>query len=103
VVERAVGSHDDLLCRQDQRRREPRMKPRNLLDWLVAAIAALTVVSGLTQMLAPRFVLGMIGGQATPTSAHFFGIIGMFMTLFGGALLNEVLGHSHQPIVPLWA
>jgi hypothetical protein len=79
------------------------MKPRSLLEWLVALIAAITVASGLTQMLAPRFVLAMIGGQATPTSAHFFGIIGMFMLLFGGALLHEVLSTPPQPIVALWA
>jgi hypothetical protein len=54
-------------------------------------------------MLDPRLVLGLIGGEATATSAHCFGIIGMFMTLFGGALLNEVLGPSRQPLVPLWA
>jgi len=79
------------------------MKSRNLLAWLVAAIAGITVVSGLVQMLDPRLVLGLIGGEATATSAHFFGTVGMFMLLFGGALLNEVLGPSRQPVVALWA
>lgn len=79
------------------------MKPKSLLDWLVAAIAALTVVSGVVQMVAPRLVLGMIDGEATPTSAHFFAIIGMFMALFGGALLHEIFSTPPQPIVALWA
>src|SRR5713101_7735984 len=79
------------------------MKPRSLLEWLVAAIAAITVVSGIAQMLAPRFVLDTIGGETTPASAHFFGIVGMFMTLFGGALLHEVFSSRRQPIVALWA
>jgi len=79
------------------------VRPRSLLEWLVALIAAITVISGLTQALAPRFILAMIGGQATPTSEHFFGIIGMFMLLFGGALLHEVLSPLPQPIVALWA
>jgi len=79
------------------------MKPRDLLDWVVAAIAVITVVSGLTQMLAPRFVLNVVGGEITSASEHFFGIVGMFMLLFGGALLHEVFSPSLQPIVALWA
>jgi uncharacterized protein YjeT (DUF2065 family) len=79
------------------------MKTRGPLEWVVAAIAAITVVSGLTQMLAPRFVLNMVGGEITSASAHFFGIVGMFMLLFGGALLHEVFSASVQPIVALWA
>ena len=79
------------------------MKLRSLLCYVVAAIAAITVVSGLVQMLAPHFVLRMIGGEITPASAHFFGIVGMFMLLFGGALLHEVLSTPAQPIVALWA
>jgi|SRR5579872_5378068 len=79
------------------------MKVRSLLYYVVAAIAAITVVSGLVQMLVPRFVLRMIGGEITAASAHFFGIVGMFMLLFGGALLHEVLSTPAQPIVALWA
>jgi hypothetical protein len=79
------------------------MKTRDLLRWVVAAIAAITVVSGLVQMLAPRLILGMVGGEATPTSAHFFGIVGMFMLLFGGALLHEIVSTPPQPTVALWA
>ena len=79
------------------------MKQRTMLSWVAAAIAAITVVSGLVQMSAPQFVLGLIGGEITPTSAHFFGIVGMFMFLFGGALLHEVLSTPAQPIVALWA
>ena len=79
------------------------MKPQTLLGWLVAAIAAITVVSGLVQMLAPRIVLRLIGTESTSASAHFFGIVGMFMLLFGGALLHEVFSAPAQPIVALWA
>lgn len=79
------------------------MKPRTLLWWLVTAIAAITVLSGLVQMMAPRFVLNLVGAEITPASAHFFGIVGMFMLLFGGALLHEVFSARNQPIVPLWA
>ena len=78
------------------------MKQRDLLYWLVLVIAALTAVSGLAQMIMPGFVLSRIGGEGTAASRHFFGIIGMFMLLFGGALLHELLSASSQPIVVLW-
>ena len=79
------------------------MKTRSLLDYLVATIAAITVVSGLVQMLVPRLVLRIVGAEISPASAHFFGIVGMFMLLFGGALLHEVLSTPAQSIVALWA
>lgn len=79
------------------------MRHRSLLYYLVMAIAAITLVSGLVQMVAPRFVLRMVGAQITPTSAYFFGIVGMFMLLFGGALLHEVFSTPSQPIIALWA
>jgi hypothetical protein len=79
------------------------MKTRSFLSCLVAAVAAITVVSGLVQMLTPGFVLRLIGGANTPASAHFFGIVGMFMLLFGGALLHEVFSSPAQPVVALWA
>lgn len=78
------------------------MKQRGVLYWLVLAIAAITAVSGLVQMILPGFVLSRIGGEATAASRHFFGIVGMFMLLFGGALLHELLSASSQPIVVLW-
>ena len=79
------------------------MKSRPLIAYLVAAIALITVVSGLVQMLAPRFVLRLTGSEISPAGAHFFGIVGMFMLLFGGALLQEVFSNPAQPIVALWA
>jgi uncharacterized protein YjeT (DUF2065 family) len=79
------------------------MRQQSLLYYFVMIIAAITVVSGLVQMVAPRFVLRMVGAQITPTSAHFFGIVGMFMLLFGGALLHEVFSTPAQPVIALWA
>ena len=79
------------------------MRQQSLHYYLVTAIAAITVVSGLVQMLAPRFVLRLVGAEITSTSSHFFGIVGMFMLLFGGALLHEVFSTPAQPVVALWA
>jgi len=48
------------------------MKERTWLYWVLLLICVATVVSGLVQLVAPAFVLGLVGGEATPTSKHFF-------------------------------
>jgi hypothetical protein len=78
------------------------MNKRSLLWWIVLAIAVLTVLSGVIQMLAPGFVLRVVSAQATPTSSHFFAIIGMFMFLFGGALCQALCSAVPQHAVFIW-
>jgi hypothetical protein len=79
------------------------MIPRSPLHRVLVPIAALTVLSGLAQALLPRFVLGLIGGEATPGGAHSFGIVGMFMVLFGGMLLHALLTPGDHRVAVLWA
>ena len=73
-----------------------------LVRRLVLAIAAITVATGLAQALAPGPMLRLVGGEATPTSAHVFGIVGMFMVLFGGALWQGVRQPAPDRTVLLW-
>lgn len=73
------------------------------LRFLVAAIAAVTVVSGAAQLVWPGLVLAMVGGEATPGARHFFGIVGMFMVLFGGMLWQAVRSARPQPLPVFWA
>jgi hypothetical protein len=73
------------------------------LWWLLAVIAVLTIVSGLVQLFAPGFVLGIISGEATAASSHFFGIVGMFMALFGGMTLHALLSAVENRIIFVWA
>ena len=68
------------------------MKTKTLVYRLLLAIAAITAVSGLVQMLGARFMLGMLNADTAPAAAHFFAIVGMFMLLFGGLLLHAGLG-----------
>lgn len=72
------------------------------LRQVVAAIAALTVVSGGVQLLAPGFVLGVIDGASTAGSRHFFAIVGMFMVVVGGLLLHALLEPPVPAYVALW-
>lgn len=76
---------------------------RSHIGLLVIIISVVTIVSGLTQVVAPAFVLGFIGADITPTSAHFFAIVGMFMALFGGMLLHAVYSAYPNHVAILWA
>jgi hypothetical protein len=70
--------------------------------WILVGIAVITIFSGLVQMIAPGFELRLLAADVTATSRHFFAIVGMFMILFGGALLHALCSPTHHPIVVLW-
>jgi hypothetical protein len=79
------------------------LKAKNWHYWTLVLIAVITIFSGLVQMIAPGFELRLLSGEVTATSRHFFGIIGMFMVLFGGALGHALLSSAHHPIILFWA
>ena len=70
------------------------------LALLLKLIAIITILSGLGQMIIPGFMLKLIGAEVTATSSHFFGIVGMFMALFGGLLLQALLASTPRPVIP---
>ena len=72
------------------------------LRLVVAAIAGATIASGLGQMLLPGFVLGVLSADRSPTPAHFFAIVGMFMAVLGALVLHAVLTGDRYPLVILW-
>lgn len=75
---------------------------RKTINIFVLFISFVTIVSGLTQMVAPAFVLHLVGADITDTSALFFAIIGMFMTLFGALMLHALYSPSYQGPAILW-
>jgi len=75
---------------------------KKYLNILAVIISVITMISGLVQVIVPKFVLGIIGAQITPTSAHFFAIVGMFMFLFGGLMLHVVYSAVPSRIAVLW-
>lgn len=79
------------------------MKNKNALYWLLVLISGLTVASGLFQMAATDFELRTLSAESTAASRHFFAIVGMFMVLFGGMLLQALLGKGGQGVAVLWA
>jgi hypothetical protein len=82
------------------------MTALRLLRGVLVFIAWATVASGLVQLVSPGLVLTFVGGDQAPASRHFFGIVGMFMVLFGGALAQGLGTDASEPadrIVLLWA
>jgi len=75
-----------------------------ILRKLLLLIALLTALSGAVQMVAPAFVLGLVGGPASLATHHFFGIIGLFMLLFGGLAFQALRAPEAAQALPLrWA
>jgi hypothetical protein len=72
------------------------------LRGIVAAISALTVLSGLGQLVLPGTVLDLLDADSTPTSRHFFAIVGMFMAVVGGVVLQALLAEHTPPYVVAW-
>jgi hypothetical protein len=70
---------------------------------LVLAVAALTALSGAFQMVLPDIVLRFIGGTSTPSTRHFFGLVGMFMLIVGAALWVAVRDGSKGVVLVLAA
>jgi len=72
------------------------------LRGVVAAISAVTVLSGLGQLVVPGTVLDLLGAESTPTARHFFAIVGMFMAVVGGVTLQALLTEPTPSYVVLW-
>jgi len=79
------------------------MNFEKLLYWILVLISVTTVVSGIVQIFAPAFILGLVGAEITAATRQCFATVGMFMFLFGGMLLQVLL--SRQMIAPvfLWS
>ncbi|QMU31615.1 patatin [Adhaeribacter radiodurans] len=69
---------------------------------IILFIAWITILSGLGQVLAAPFILNLVGADQDKTSAHFFAIIGMFMFLFGGLLVQVLTSRRKDPTPVFW-
>jgi hypothetical protein len=80
------------------------MKWHVIHRWVLLFISVATVLSGAVQMIAPGYVLTVVRASQTPASLHFFGIVGMFMVLFGGLLWHALTQEPRVQSIPvLWA
>lgn len=77
--------------------------PKGMLYWLTIVIAATTIAAGVVQIAAPGFVLDLLDASSTPSTRHFFAIVGMFMGVIGGALLHALLMPGDHRVLLTWA
>ena len=66
-------------------------------------IAWITVLTGASQLAFPAWLLPFLNVDPTPSAAQLFATVGMFMVLFGGALLHAQVNRAALPVVLLWA
>lgn len=71
------------------------------LNLLVLAISLATILSGAAQVIVPSAVLHFVGAEITHTTKHLFAVVGMFMMLFGGLMINNVYS-AHRDVSVLW-
>jgi hypothetical protein len=73
------------------------------LRWTLLAIAAGTFLSGLFLIVAQRVVLDVLSAPTDTSDRLFFGIIGMFMAVVGGALTQTLLQAPPSALVVGWS
>lgn len=72
------------------------------LRLLLLLIAVLTIFSGMTQVIAPAFVLNFVGAEIDPSMKQLFATIGMFMALFGGLMIHTLYSVQANGAAVLW-
>jgi hypothetical protein len=75
---------------------------KKYLNLVVLAISIITIISGITQIIKPGFVLKMTGAEESETSSHFFAVIGMFMILFAGLMIQTVYSKGAGSAAIFW-
>ena len=73
------------------------------LKFIILLISIATVLSGLMQVISPGFLLNFLGAESTSTTKHFFAIVGMFMALFGGMMIQTLYIVNLNEAAVLWA
>ncbi|MEX0674243.1 MAG: hypothetical protein WD067_05675 [Gaiellaceae bacterium] len=76
---------------------------RDPLRLALLAIAAGTFLSGIVLIAAQGFVLDLLSAPTTTSDRLFFGIIGMFMAVVGGALTQTLLRPPPSSLVVGWS
>lgn len=76
---------------------------RDPLRLALLAIAAGTFLSGIVLIAAQGFVLDLLSAPTTTSDRLFFGIIGMFMAVVGGALTQTLLRPPASTLVVGWS
>ncbi|WP_158799754.1 patatin [Pedobacter sp. L105] len=76
---------------------------KNLIHPIIILISIVTLITGVTQILAPAFLLRLLGAEVSLATIQIFGIIGMFIAIFGGMLIHANLTSSFDSRAILWS
>ena len=79
------------------------MNVEKVLYWMVFLISVTTIITGVVQLFAPAFILGLLSAEITATTRQCFATVGMFMFIIGGLLLQVLLSRQVVAPVYLWA
>jgi hypothetical protein len=78
-------------------------RPRRWTEWLVIAVAAITILSALYQLALPASALALLGVNPISETVYLFRLASLLTGLFGGMLLHSSLSGQAEPTVLLWA
>lgn len=70
---------------------------------LAVAVGAGTVASGVALMVVPRLALRMLGAGRTDPAPFFFRVIGMFMAVSGGSMVDVCRAPDPSRVGLRWA
>ncbi|GIK29761.1 MAG: hypothetical protein IT298_06405 [Chloroflexi bacterium] len=79
------------------------LRSRHWTEWLVVAIAVITILSGAVQFIVPGVALGAMSLEASNASVFLFRFLSVVTALFGAALLHTAWDKAYIPAVLLWA
>ncbi|MFF3249300.1 hypothetical protein ACFYWY_37595 [Streptomyces sp. NPDC002870] len=81
----------------------PSRVTRDPLCLVLVLIGAVTVLTGVCQLIAPGPILDLLSVDSTATSRHLFATVGMFMIIIGGLLIQGLLSATPPPYLLFWA
>jgi hypothetical protein len=70
---------------------------------VAVAVGAATAASGVALMLMPRLALRLLGAGRTDPAPFFFRVIGMFMAVSGGSMVDVCRAPEPSPVGLRWA
>jgi hypothetical protein len=75
---------------------------RTWKEWLLLAIALITILSAFLQIVGTESALNFMGVSISAESIYLFRLVSLLTGLFGGALLHTLLSDAPEPVVLLW-
>lgn len=76
---------------------------RHPLRAVLVALALITALTGVAEILAPAALLSLLGAVSTPLGMQLFATVGLFMVVVGGLLTQSLLQHAPNRDVVLWS